>query len=265
MKGVKQATLFQSWGNQKKETVTFHDNVETAPFAATGRDNFEKVPGAASTSATDHEGGGVIDLCDSFEDGDDELLFQAEETLNLEWNAQVHGQNGRDTGDKNTSFGDNFEADPGEHGEENENECNISIGAEHFTLTQRQSMCKNLPGFDMCAGKLWIYPTNYPVRDYQYNIVHQSLFKNTMVTLPTGLGKTFIAAVVMYNFYRWYPQGKVVFMAPTKPLVAQQIEACYSIMGIPQDHTAEMTGRVNNNYNKIIGQVQNCVQGSPFI
>ena len=43
------------------------------------------------------------------------------------------------------------------------------------------------------------------------------------MTLPTGLGKTFIAAVVMYNFYRWYPQGRIVFMAPTKPLVAQQV------------------------------------------
>lgn len=57
-----------------------------------------------------------------------------------------------------------------------------------------------------------------------------------------GLGKTFIAAVVMYNFYRWYPQGKILFMAPTKPLVAQQIEACYNVMGIPQEHTAQMTG-----------------------
>ncbi|XP_078673699.1 Fanconi anemia group M protein-like isoform X2 [Branchiostoma floridae x Branchiostoma belcheri] len=101
---------------------------------------------------------------------------------------------------------------------------------------------EDLPGFDNSAGKLWIYPTNYPVREYQYNIVHQALFKNTLVTLPTGLGKTFIAAVVMYNFYRWYPMGKVIFMAPTKPLVAQQIEACFNIMGIPQKDTAEMTG-----------------------
>ncbi|XP_078592981.1 Fanconi anemia group M protein-like isoform X1 [Branchiostoma floridae x Branchiostoma japonicum] len=101
---------------------------------------------------------------------------------------------------------------------------------------------EDLPGFDLSAGKLWIYPTNYPVREYQYNIVHQALFKNTLVTLPTGLGKTFIAAVVMYNFYRWYPMGKVIFMAPTKPLVAQQIEACFNIMGIPQNDTAEMTG-----------------------
>jgi fanconi anemia group M protein len=56
------------------------------------------------------------------------------------------------------------------------------------------------------------------------------------------LGKTFIAAVVMYNFFRWYPEGKVIFLAPTKPLVAQQIEACYNITGIPLETSSEMTG-----------------------
>ncbi|XP_006875507.1 PREDICTED: Fanconi anemia group M protein [Chrysochloris asiatica] len=97
-------------------------------------------------------------------------------------------------------------------------------------------------GFCKSAGALWIYPTNCPVRDYQLHISRTALFCNTLVCLPTGLGKTFIAAVVMYNFYRWFPSGKVVFMAPTKPLVAQQIEACYRVMGIPQSHMAEMTG-----------------------
>ncbi|KAM9646182.1 Fanconi anemia group M protein isoform 1-T1 [Trichechus inunguis] len=97
-------------------------------------------------------------------------------------------------------------------------------------------------GFCKSAGAVWIYPTNCPVRDYQLHIARTALFCNTLVCLPTGLGKTFIAAVVMYNFYRWFPSGKVVFMAPTKPLVAQQIEACYRVMGIPQSHMAEMTG-----------------------
>ncbi len=34
-------------------------------------------------------------------------------------------------------------------------------------------------------------------------------------------------------------------MAPTKPLVAQQIQACYEIMGIPLDATSEMTGAMS--------------------
>ena len=32
-------------------------------------------------------------------------------------------------------------------------------------------------------------------------------------------------------------------MAPTKPLVAQQISACYDIMGIPYEDQAEITGK----------------------
>ncbi|XP_065131208.1 Fanconi anemia group M protein isoform X2 [Paramisgurnus dabryanus] len=97
-------------------------------------------------------------------------------------------------------------------------------------------------GFDPSAGQIWIYPTNYPIREYQLQISEAALLQNTLVCLPTGLGKTFIASVLMYNFYRWFPAGKIVFMAPTKPLVSQQIEACFKVMGIPQQHMAELTG-----------------------
>ncbi|XP_064007856.1 Fanconi anemia group M protein isoform X2 [Pogoniulus pusillus] len=97
-------------------------------------------------------------------------------------------------------------------------------------------------GFCAAAGSIWIYPTNYPLRAYQLRMAQAALLANTLVCLPTGLGKTFVAAVVMYNFYRWFPSGKVLFLAPTKPLVAQQMEACASVMGIPAEHMAEMTG-----------------------
>ncbi|NXV47250.1 FANCM protein, partial [Uria aalge] len=80
-------------------------------------------------------------------------------------------------------------------------------------------------GFCAAVGSIWIYPTNYPERGYQLRMARASLLANTLVCLPTGLGKTFVAAVVMYNFYRWFPSGKVLFLAPTKPLVAQQMEA----------------------------------------
>uniref|UniRef100_A0A8C5TLQ1 Helicase ATP-binding domain-containing protein n=1 Tax=Malurus cyaneus samueli TaxID=2593467 RepID=A0A8C5TLQ1_9PASS len=97
-------------------------------------------------------------------------------------------------------------------------------------------------GFSEAAGSIWIYPTNLPVRPYQERMAGAALLANTLVCLPTGLGKTFVAAVVMYNFYRWFPSGKVLFLAPTKPLVAQQMEACGRVMGIPARDMAEMTG-----------------------
>ncbi|KAG8902061.1 3'-5' DNA helicase [Tulasnella sp. 403] len=97
---------------------------------------------------------------------------------------------------------------------------------------------------DREAAQTWVYPLNKPKRNYQYNIVRNSLFENSLVALPTGLGKTFIAGVIMLNYYRWFPTGRVVFVAPTKPLVAQQIEACHHTCGIPQRDAVEMTGEV---------------------
>ncbi|KAG7099443.1 hypothetical protein E1B28_001294 [Marasmius oreades] len=80
---------------------------------------------------------------------------------------------------------------------------------------------------DLLEAKHWIYPLNQP-----------------KLALPTGMGKTFVAGVVMLNFYRWFPEGKVVFVAPTKPLVAQQIEACHRTCGIPGNDAAELTGEI---------------------
>lgn len=45
----------------------------------------------------------------------------------------------------------------------------------------------------------YIYPSNKSRRDYQYDIVRACFTDNCLVALPTGLGKTFIAGVVMLN------------------------------------------------------------------
>lgn len=52
---------------------------------------------------------------------------------------------------------------------------------------------------DPAAVKTWHYPVqpDKPLRTYQYNIAYKCLLDNTLVSLPTGLGKTFIAACVM--------------------------------------------------------------------
>ncbi|KAK3362779.1 hypothetical protein B0T25DRAFT_442179 [Lasiosphaeria hispida] len=89
----------------------------------------------------------------------------------------------------------------------------------------------------------WVYPLNLgPIRDYQFSIVKNGLFNNTLVALPTGLGKTFIAATIMLNFFRWTKSAKIIFVAPTKPLASQQVEACLSVAGIPRAQTTLLTG-----------------------
>ncbi|TFK23114.1 P-loop containing nucleoside triphosphate hydrolase protein [Coprinopsis marcescibilis] len=97
---------------------------------------------------------------------------------------------------------------------------------------------------DLLEAKHWIFPTNRSKRAYQYNIVKNALLENTLVALPTGMGKTFIAGVVMLNYYRWFPEGKIIFLAVTKPLVAQQAIACHETCGIPGPDGIEMTGNV---------------------
>jgi len=42
---------------------------------------------------------------------------------------------------------------------------------------------ETLPGFDVEAGRTWIYPTNFPVRKYQFDIVKTCLFQNTLVRI----------------------------------------------------------------------------------
>ncbi|QPG74147.1 hypothetical protein FOA43_001471 [Brettanomyces nanus] len=107
-------------------------------------------------------------------------------------------------------------------------ETNVSFGPTNHNL-------------DTDAMSTIVYPSNMEVRKYQESIVKHALMENVLCALPTGLGKTFIASTVMLNFYRWIkgpPDGKIIFMAPTRPLVAQQMRACYGITGIPLDDTA---------------------------
>lgn len=90
--------------------------------------------------------------------------------------------------------------------------------------------------------KNWTYLTHNDFRKYQFEITETCLFNNTLVCLPTGLGKTFIAVNIINNFYNWYPSGKLFFLAPTKPLVRQQMESIKNIKNIDQNFVVEITG-----------------------
>ncbi|MBT3583201.1 DEAD/DEAH box helicase family protein, partial [Candidatus Woesearchaeota archaeon] len=56
------------------------------------------------------------------------------------------------------------------------------------------------------------------LRIYQQTILDKSINQNTLCVIPTGLGKTYIAVALSSIILK---QGKVLMVAPTKPLVNQ--------------------------------------------
>ena len=58
------------------------------------------------------------------------------------------------------------------------------------------------------------------IRDYQTDIAKNCMKKNTLVVLPTGMGKTPIALIVIAERLNKL-DGKILFLAPTKPLIEQ--------------------------------------------
>lgn len=60
-------------------------------------------------------------------------------------------------------------------------------------------------------------------RDYQKTIFETAKEKNTLVVLPTGVGKTLIALMLSVERLKKHPGEKVLILAPTKPLVEQHL------------------------------------------
>jgi len=61
-------------------------------------------------------------------------------------------------------------------------------------------------------------------KEFQMNIASNALGTSTLVVLPTGTGKTIIAVLVAAEVLR-QKQGKVLMIAPTRPLVEQHLDS----------------------------------------
>jgi Fanconi anemia group M protein len=73
-----------------------------------------------------------------------------------------------------------------------------------------------------CISHPLIRQDSIESREYQMAIAMKALDANTMVILPTGLGKTAVALLVAAS--RLYNEGgRVLMLAPTKPLVEQHL------------------------------------------
>ncbi len=85
-------------------------------------------------------------------------------------------------------------------------------------------------------------------RAYQFRIAEEATRRNTIVVLPTALGKTVIAALVASHFLYNYQDRKVLVMAPTRPLILQHRDTFMKLLKLRTQDVQVLTGKYDSIY-----------------
>ena len=87
-----------------------------------------------------------------------------------------------------------------------------------------------------------VRPGGLEDRAYQESIAQTAVAHNTLVVLPTGLGKTAIALRVVAEYLLREPTKSILFLAPTRPLVVQHARSVATSLFAPVPLT--LTGAI---------------------
>ncbi len=79
-------------------------------------------------------------------------------------------------------------------------------------------------------------------REYQVNLAEISSKEDTLVVLSTGLGKTVIAVLATALRLDKYPESKVLFLAPSRPLADQQARFLRRVLDLEKEQVVCLTG-----------------------
>lgn len=95
------------------------------------------------------------------------------------------------------------------------------------------------------AKKPYLKEKQIEHREYQLKIAQACASKNSLVVLPTGLGKTIIGVyVAAKTLEKFPPKSKVIVLAPTRPLINQHYDSFRSLMTIPEEQFVVLTGKI---------------------
>ena len=86
---------------------------------------------------------------------------------------------------------------------------------------------------------------NLTPRIYQQTILATCATKNTLVVLPTGLGKTALAIMMSVVRLNKHPESKILLLAPTKPLCEQHQRSFQTHLDIKDEKIVLFTGSVD--------------------
>ncbi|HEX5185570.1 MAG TPA: helicase-related protein [Nitrososphaeraceae archaeon] len=89
-------------------------------------------------------------------------------------------------------------------------------------------------------------------RLYQNSIFNSSKGKNSLIILPTSLGKTVISALIAADILCNFKHSRILIMAPTRPLVLQHLNSFLSFLKVSEDQTMLVTGKVSPSRRKTV-------------
>ncbi len=100
-------------------------------------------------------------------------------------------------------------------------------------------------------------------RLYQETILATASAKNTLVVLPTGLGKTNIFLMLAAQRLKLYPDGKILLIGPTRPLIDQYHEVFKKHFEIPGEKMTVLTGMVAAEKRKSLWESSSIIFSTP--
>ncbi len=94
------------------------------------------------------------------------------------------------------------------------------------------------------SNLLYLKKSKVEFREYQVNIAEKCVGANSLVVIPTGLGKTIIALLLAAMTLEKVPKGsKVIVMAPTRPLIDQHYKGFMDRLAISEQKFCLLTGK----------------------
>ncbi len=82
-------------------------------------------------------------------------------------------------------------------------------------------------------------------RKYQVSIAGKCINKNSLVVIPTGLGKTVISVLIAAKTLEVFPpESKILMLAPTRPLINQHYKSFMNFLTIPEHKFTMLTGKI---------------------
>jgi len=103
----------------------------------------------------------------------------------------------------------------------------------------------------------------FQAREYQKRITEVAASTNTLVVLPTGLGKTIIAIMVAAQMLEKYPASKAMVLAPTRPLVLQHLRAFEAELRLPAGSMVALTGTVDPGERELLWMKSRVIFATP--